>query len=137
MTCAEQENVSKITNVHNLIQHFFNEECIWILKSLTRNGINSLREDYFGGRSTLELDQLEKLVTTAPHNILLGLFFLVLNVDSNLKEAVLNFESPQNHRKIERFLMDLKTPIVSNFCIDDTISIQKFIDQCWEAYIVA
>ena len=77
------------------------------------------------------------MVPTAPHNTLMALFLLLVNVDVNLKRKIWDFEEKQNYRKIERFLMDLKTPIIAQFCVNDSITVPMFVESCWEAYVLA
>ena len=121
----------------NFILHLFSAKCTQFLKTLTRNSIISIQHEYFNDQTTKEVEELKTLVDTAPYFTVLALFFLLLNVDANLKDKVWDLELATNHPKLERFLIDLKHPIVSEFCIDDAISTPMFIDQIWETYVLA
>jgi len=77
------------------------------------------------------------MVDKAPYFTVLALFFLLLNVDGNLKDKVWDLELNTNYPKLERFLLDLKHPIISEFCVNDAISTPIFIDQIWETYVIA
>jgi len=121
----------------NFILHLFAAKCTDFLKMLTHSSLLNIQHDYFNGQTTIEIEELKKMVDTAPHFTLLALFFLLLNIDSKLKDRVWDLELESNYAKLERFLLDLKHPIVSEFCIDDTISTAMLIDQIWETYVIA
>lgn len=108
-----------------------------MLESLTLDSLNNLQQDYFHGSTTHYIEKLRALVPIAAHDTLMALFLLLLNVDATLKTTIWEYEVEQNYRKIERFLMDLKTPLITQFCINDSITVSMFVDSCWEAYVLA
>lgn len=121
----------------NFILHLFSTKCTQFVKTLTRNSLINIQHEYFNDQTTADVEDLKKLVDTAPYYTVLALFFLLLNVDEKLKDKVWDLELDTNHAKLERFLLDLKHPIISEFCIDDAISTSIFIDQIWETYVIA
>ena len=116
---------------------FFAQNCRPLLQSITLESLHSLQADYFNANTTYYLEELKNLVPIAAHNTLMALFLLLLNVDVKLKRIIWEFEEEQNYRKIERFLMDLRTPIIAQFCVNDSITVPMFVESCWEAYVLA
>ena len=149
MTCARPDSVSTACQVQarpepekrgcfpDILHFFFRQNCRALLQSLTLESLENLQVDYFNGQSTYCLEQLKHMTTVSPHNTLMAIFLFLLNVDAKLKSTIWAFEVEQNHRKVERFLMDLKTPFIAEFCINDSITIPMFVDNCWEAYVLA
>jgi hypothetical protein len=33
--------------------------------------------------------------------------------------------------------MDLKNPVITDFCVNDSVTVAMFVDRCWEAYVLA
>ena len=144
MTCTAQNVVSEQKEAlsrervcPNILHFFFTRNCRPLLEKLTLDSLRDLQVEYFYGNTTQSIETLKSMVSVAPHNTLIALFLLLLNVDAKLKDKIWTYEIEQNHRKIERFLMDLKRPIVEHFCINESITIAMFVDNCWEAYVLA
>ena len=147
MICARQSNVSGAAkspasseykhSFPNIIHMFFGQNCNLLLQKITLESLHNLQTDYFKGNTTHYIEELKTLVPNAAHNTLMALFLLLLNVDAKLKRTIWEFEEEQNYRKIERFLMDLKTPIIAQFCVNDSITVPMFVESCWEAYVLA
>jgi hypothetical protein len=152
MTCTRQDGVSQmlqpapacLVSPHekqhkfpDIIHFFFRQNCRPLLEIITLESLQNLQADYFKDNTTHYIEELKRMVPTAAHNTLMALFLLLVNVDVKLKRTIWDFEEEQNYRKIERFLMDLKTPIIAQFCINDSITIPMFVDSCWEAYVLA
>jgi hypothetical protein len=147
MTCARTDSVSLAREpaqtadakhaFPDIIHFFFRQNCRPLLESLTLDSLHNLQLDYFHGSTTHYIEKLKQLVPVASHNTLMALFLLLLNVDAKLKTTIWEYEVEQNYRKIERFLMDLKTPIIAQFCVNDSITVAMFVDSCWEAYVLA
>ena len=147
MTCAQTDSVSVACQLAHtpdtkqsfpdIIHFFFRQNCRPLLESLTLDSLHNLQIDYFHGSSTHYIEKLKQLVSEAPHDTLMALFLLLLNVDAKLKTTIWEYEVEQNYRKIERFLIDLKTPIVAQFCVNDSITVAMFVESCWEAYVLA
>lgn len=144
MTCTAQHAVSEQKQTlsqervcPNILHFFFTRNCRPLLETLTLDSLRDLQVEYFYGKTTQPIETLKGIVPTAPHNTLIALFLLLLNVDAKLKDKIWSYEIEQNHHKIERFLMDLKRPIVEQFCINESITITMFVDRSWEAYVLA
>ena len=121
----------------DILHFFFRQNCRPLLESMTLDALQNIQEEYFNNKSTHYLETLKGMVSTAAHDNLMALFLLLLNVDAKLKSTIWEYECEQHYRKIERFLMDLKTPIVAQFCVDDLITVPMFVEKCWEAYVLA
>jgi hypothetical protein len=121
----------------NFVLHLFTSKCPDFLRKLTKASLINTQREYFNKQTTTELEELKTMVDTAPYFTVLALFFLLLNIDGNLKNKVWDMELNTNHPKLERFLLDLKHPIISDFCVNDAITTPMFIDQIWETYVIA
>ena len=128
---------SKPQKFPNFVLHLFAAKCPTFLKKLTKSSLINIQREYFNNQTTMELEELKTMVDKAPYFTVLALFFLLLNVDGNLKDKVWDLELNTNYPKLERFLLDLKHPIISEFCVNDAISTPIFIDQIWETYVIA
>ena len=65
------------------------------------------------------------------------LFFLLLNVDNDLKTCIMQHEPLPTQRKIARFLQDLRQTVVPNFYVNNSTSAQSFVTECMELYIIS
>ena len=134
MTCAESKEKSQQTqDLISKIESPLNSEYVHALIS---GALDSLQREFFGGAPTPELAQLRERVRRAPHADLLAVFFLLLNVDQGLKQAVYDLDVPDNHAKITRFILDLRRQLVTTFfCSAQTVA--EFVQECSETYCIA
>jgi len=66
----------------------------------------------------------------------LALFFVLLNIDTRLKEALLKIE-PAQERKCVNFFMNLRKHVVPEFISSDTCDASRFAARCEDAWQVA
>lgn len=142
-TC-NKTNVSKFRppvkpscKMPNVILLLFSHYHCTLLKSLVAMSIQSISDSFFAGKLTPELSKLQDSTHTASHIELLGIFFLLLNVDQTLKKEIMRMEMEANYPKLERFLLDLRRSIVVEFAINEQISLQLFVDNCEEHWVLA
>ena len=143
MTCASNTSGQfrpphkETGKIPNVIENLFSVHQHSFLLKLIHESISAISEIFFNGRYTTELTALHKKVSGMSHIELLAVFFLLLNVDQTLKKHIMAIEIVQNHRKLERFFLDLRRTIVVQFSINESISITKFVEQCEEFYVLA
>ena len=133
MTCTDTATRQQTQDLLSKIESPLNGEYV---RALVRGALDSLRLEFFGGALTPELAQLRERVERAPHAELLAVFFLLLNVDQGLKQAVYDLDVPDNHAKITRFILDLRRQLVTTFfCSTQTAA--EFVQECSETYCIA
>lgn len=97
---------------------------------------HNIRHEFMPSGSDGEIVALERQLHDAPLNILLTIFFFMLNLDIHLKDYILQVDS-HNSRKIVRFISDLRRFAVVRFCSDERHSVEQFIEKVHEYYILA
>jgi hypothetical protein len=134
---ALAHNHQQHTKYPNVILLLFDKTCSVFLYDLLLKGLNSIQQEHFHSQPSPQLQEIIHFSKIAPHTSTLTLFFLVLNLDSTLKELVWDIETEQNHPKLERFLIDLKNTLITDFCMNETMSSHMFLNNCWECYILS
>ena len=71
---------------------------------------------------------------TIPHTALIALFFLLLNIDLALKDAMMQKEQEQTKAKLCKFCFTLRNHLITNFLVEETQQIQEFVSKCQEAW---
>jgi len=135
MTCRkrEQEECQGTHDFIGKIQSKVNEE---YLRALIEGGLDSLRVELLDGVVTAEIRGLQQCLQTATQCELLGIFFLILNIDQGLKQTVFDQDVPTNNLKITRFMQDLQQDIVTKFfCSSQSMS--EFVQECYDIYSIA
>ena len=135
MTCRQKEQ-DKCQGIHDFIgkiQSKVNEE---YLRILINAGIDSLRVELLDGVVTAEIEGLRRHVQHATQCELLGIFFLLLNIDQGLKQTVFDLDVSTNNLKITRFMQDLRQDLVTKFfCSSQSMS--EFVQECYDIYSIA
>lgn len=108
-----------------------------MLREWTCTSVQNIRNIFFQGRSTTELDKLVATLERAPFRVRVAVFMLLLNIDHLLKDQVIQTDNPQNTHKITRFYADLKHSAVSQFLSTDMCTLSEFVDMCEELYVIA
>ncbi len=67
----------------------------------------------------------------------LALFFLLLNIDTHLKESMMLSETEAQRRKICNFCMNLRKHLVPDFMATDVYDSSVFVTRCRDAWSVA
>jgi len=106
------------------------------LRTLIEKGIDSLRVELLDGVVTAEIQGLQRSLQNATQCELLGIFFLLLNIDQGLKQTVFDLDVPTNNLKITRFMQDLRQDLVTKFfCSSQSMS--EFVQECYDIYSIA
>ncbi len=66
----------------------------------------------------------------------LALFFLLLNIDTGLKKALMESEQKQQG-KCANFFMNLRKHVIPDFMSNDTSDATRFTERCQDAWTVA
>ena len=105
--------------------------------TLLERSLKGITKDFYDDSTTVEVEAVRKLAQSAKHTILLTLFFLLLNVDTTLKEFLLTSEDDIRKSKIVRFYLDLKQHVVVRFVESDGMTATEFVDLCHEFYLLS
>lgn len=122
---------------NNVITLLFLEHYQPLLHELNYGALESIQNEFYDGRSTVELDNMRALISSAPTDTNLAIFFFMLNVDQGLKTRITEMENPDNHPKLVRFLLDLKRILVLQFFTDEKQQVSEFVLRCEEFYVLA
>ena len=126
--CQRQETdiIEKITGTTNAAYML---ECI-------DGSLDFLQREYFVATNT-QCDALEVVrrhAPRAPHAQQVALFFLLLNIDRELKHKLMCLD--QNHSKLTRFYIDLRHELVTGFFCSSQ-DVRTFTGKCREVYMIA
>lgn len=130
----ETQSKHSITNVLGMLMLPQNSER---LLSLIKEGINSLQAEYFENRSTVPVQTTLQHAAAGTHLARLAVFFLILNVDENLKQKIIEMEISRNHSRLVRFYDDLHKRLAHDFLANERQSVQDFVDACEETWLLA
>lgn len=120
-----------------VLERVFDHHSTPILHSFIQRALAGIAADVYDGQPPLELAALRTLAETASVDTLLALFLLLLNVDTALKQYILESEDTIRRRKITRFFLDLRQTFALNFFNNDVLTRAEFVHQCYEAYLLA
>lgn len=68
---------------------------------------------------------------------LLALFFLLFDIDTELKHTMMESDTEPQRRKIGNFSMNLRKHIIPQFLTDDSSTPANFVTRCSDAWSVA
>ncbi len=131
MTCTRQPSQRHETDIIEKITARANApymlECI-------DGSLRFLQHEYFAGTTCDALDVLRRHAPAAPHAQQVALFFLLLNIDRELKQRLMRLDS--NHGKLTRFYLDLRQELVTGFFCSSQ-DVRTFAGKCREGYLIA
>jgi len=136
---GEQFKAAKKQKVQfpRVIEHIFSPNSQQILLNFIDESLHNITRTFFDGSRPPEIERLETISKSQSHTKLLILFFLLLNVDADLKGKILEMEDPCRHEKLIRFFLDLKHHYIIKFLTDMSITLAEFVQLCHECYIQA
>ena len=132
MTCPKQtssQNTDFIDKIISEVNTKYLETCI-------RESLDFLQTEFFADSPCEGIERLRSYVGQADtvHAHKVGIFFLLLNIDRQLKEKLMDLD--QNHAKLARFFSDLRLELVTVFfCSSQGVS--GFVVQCTDGYRIA
>ncbi len=127
-SCQRQETdiIEKITGTTNAAYML---ECI-------DGSLDFLQSDYFVATNTQcdALEVVQRHAPCAPHAQQVVIFFLLLNIDRELKHKLMCLD--KIHGKLTRFFLDLRQELVTCFFCSSH-PVRSFADKCREGYLIA
>jgi hypothetical protein len=81
--------------------------------------------------------QLRESVSDMSLTSTLALFFLLLNIDSGLKRAVMDSEPAGQQGKCVNFYMNLRRHVIPEFLSSEACDVIRFVTRCEDAWGVA
>jgi hypothetical protein len=131
MTCATQASQRLETDIIDKITGAANApymlECI-------DGSLRFLEREYFGATPCEALEVLRRHAPRAPHAQQVAIFFLLLNIDRELKQKLMGLD--HDHGKLTRFFLDLRHELVAGFFCSSQ-SVHSFAGKCREGYLIA
>ncbi len=128
---------SKLPHLPRLMERIFEPHSTELLSTLLNRSLTNIERVFFANRSTADVAAVRDVCSKHSHTTHVAVFCLLLNVDMDLKDFVLQAESPTRRDKMTRFFLDLKQSVVPAFFSDDTVSIGTFVQRCRECYLLA
>ena len=96
--------------------------------------LDFLQQEFFAGERCDALDKLRRHAPGAPHVQQVAIFFLLLNIDRELKQKLMCLDN--NHSKLTRFYLDLRQELVTGFFCSSQ-DVRTFAGKCKEVYLIA
>jgi len=109
------------------------------IPSFTFKSVSSICKEYGISDNHKTIVQIKSLTEdrNMPVSNFLGLFFLLLNIDTELKDRMMKSETEVQKRKLGNFLMNLHKHLVPEFLAKDDCNVINFVTKCSDAWSVA
>jgi hypothetical protein len=131
MTCTAQSMQSQNTDIIDKIISPINER---YLEACIEESLAALQTEFFPSEACDALEKLRSYARGAVHAHKVGIFFLLLNIDRQLKQRLMHAD--QNNAKLARFFVDLRQELVTVFfCSSQPVS--EFVLKCKQGYLIA
>jgi hypothetical protein len=101
--------------------------------------IKNICSQYAISEHNTTIAYIVELINTQPmsHIDSLALFFLLLNVDTQLKQSMMVSESETQRSKLYNFFMNLRKHIIPDFMANEQCTSSAFVSRCSDAWSVA
>ena len=131
MTCTRQPSQRHETDIIEKITDRANAP---YMLACIDGSLDFLQREFFGEKQCDALDVLRRHAPAAPHAQQVALFFLLLNIDRELKQKLMGLD--KNHAKLTRFYLDLRQELVTGFFCSSQ-DVRTFAGKCREGYLIA
>ena len=131
MTCTTQASQRQETDI---IEKITGEANAPFMLACIEESLDFLQREFFAGRRCDALDVVRRHAPGAPHAQQVAIFFLLLNIDRELKQKLMCLDN--NHSKLTRFYLDLRHELVTSFFCSSQ-SVRTFADKSREGYLIA
>lgn len=131
------EKNTSVLKIHNTILCLVSYSYREVLLDLVRDSILNLTILFEDEKLTEQVNTLRDTVEQSSHTVLCVAFLLLLNIDMQLKEKIIEMDSEHNMRKVTRFLLDLRTTLAVRFFTDETYTINRFLEDTVDCYIIS
>lgn len=132
MICTAETMSEQIPNVLEKAAHVLNRA--WV-EGVVADSLARLEAEFFAEKACPQIARLRGLLESGSHVDLLAVFFLLLNIDHELKARVLSVDEG-NAKRIARFLVDLRQELVVDFFCSGQ-SAGDFVRACNDAWCIA
>ena len=126
-----------LPSLPRLIERVFEPHSTELLDALMKRSFDDIERIFFRAQATPEVVEARAALAHASHTTRVAVFFLLLNVDTALKDFLLQAESESRRDKVTRFFLDLRQHAVPAFLGNDTVSVLAFVQSCRECYLLA
>ena len=134
MTCTPQAAQASQRHETDIIEKITGAANAPYMLACIDESLDFLQREYFGATACEALDVLRAHAPRAPHAQQVALFFLLLNIDRELKGKLMRLDS--NHRKLTRFFLDLRQELVNGFFCSSQ-PVLHFAVRCKQGYLIA
>ena len=131
MTCTTQASQRQETDI---IEKITGEANAPYMLACIEQSLDFLQREFFAGTQCDALEVLRRHAPGAPHAQQVALFFLLLNIDRELKQKLMRLD--KNHKKLTRFYLDLRNELVTGFFCTSQDA-RTFAGKCREGYLIA
>lgn len=128
---------SHCTRLPNVILCFSHESYNKVLHGIVTQSLDSVLATFNTPQVAREIDRLRAIVADASHGTLCAVFFLLLNVDANLKEMIVAMDSDANQHKMARFLTDLRNVLAVRFFTNERCTPMIYVEECVDCYLLS
>ena len=132
-TCSPENT----TCTHNIIYFLQQDEYREFLKEIIEKSLSSIQQHFYGDCEPTQIHTLRARISKSTHIQNLAVFFLLLNVDADLKNTIMHMEVTNNHAKLTRFMLDLRNERVPLFFTNEKETVVDFVDKCMDNYLIA
>jgi hypothetical protein len=134
MTCTAQTAQTSQRHETDIVEKITAPANAPFMLDCIDGSFNFLQQEFFAGTRCEALDVLRAHAPRAPHAQQVALFFLLLNIDRELKGKLMRLDS--NHRKLTRFFLDLRQELVNGFFCSSQ-PVLHFAVRCKQGYLIA
>ena len=149
-TCVKQNELvhhksfqPKLTHARFPVQ--FPDACKILLKTQDRvvlekwikESLSNIKKNFFSGESVQETETILNNIQFLTISKMKALFFLLLNVDTDIKHKITVNVSQDTTLKLFRFFFDLRKYEVPKFLNSELISVYFFVNGIEDSYITA
>jgi len=107
------------------------------LRTYCKDSIKRICNEYKVRADAPVVCQVQEGMQELSYTHSLALFFLLLNIDTALKQAILDSESLQQQRKCVNFFINLRRHVIPEFLSTEECDVRVFVAQCEDAWNVA
>ena len=143
MTCTKQSKSVKedmsATHIPMLIPRILMSVNDKHTFSFCQMSIENISQEFKIPKSNIAIAHMQQLISSQTMSFTdsLALFFLLLNIDTQLKNSMIRSESEAGKSKLCNFFMNLRRHIIPEFMTDASSTSTIFVTKCTDAWTVA
>ena len=139
MTCQKKQVLEKMEHLPMLIPRILMSVNYKHIPFFSTKSLMSICKEYAIPENHTTIQCIKTLVNSEhiSHTDSLALFFLLLNIDTKLKESLMQSETEMQRRKLCNFYMNLHKYLVPEFMAVDMCTACNFVTRCSDAWSVA